>query len=154
MGILERTDKAYCKERKENTSLREKLTKLTEYCDQIVDDREDLSLEHENLSIAHEKLKVAHELLLKEHEELKAKHAKCFDDTISHDIFITSEITSAPAPTIVETCLNCAPRINVLTSTGINVDNSHEASTSIPTNSVDAAEHNKLKEELEELRGS
>ena len=72
MGILERTDKAYCKERKENTSLREKLAKLREYCDQIVDDREDLRLEHENLNIAHEKLKLAHEQLLREHEELKA----------------------------------------------------------------------------------
>jgi hypothetical protein len=125
---------------------------LSENYDKVVDDREDLDLEHENLTIAHEKLKVAHDLLLKEHEELKKKHAKCLDDTTSHDSFVTTETMPIAAPTVVETCLNCASRINVLTSTGKVTDNTNEASTSTATNSVDAAEHNKLKEELEELK--
>ena len=48
--------------------------------------------------------------------------------------------------------MNCASHLNALTSTGVNADNSREVSTFITTNSVNAAEYNKLKEELEELK--
>ena len=147
MGILERTEKAYGRERKENISLRDKLCELREAVDEVSDDRENPRLDQENLEIAHNKLKEAHELLLKEHEELNAKHDICIDNSAS----ITDAVPLL-THAAVESCLNCASRINVLTSTGGVIDNSKEASTSTITNSVDAAEHNKLKEELEELK--
>lgn len=150
MGILERTDRAYEKERKLNISLRDKLQDLRSSYD-VTDDRENLRLDQENLEIAHDKLKLAHDLLLQEHEELKATHAKCLEDTHSHDSFLTSENAPSTSNTI-ETCLNCASQINALSSLVVISDDSNIASTSTATNSVDAAEHNKLKEELEELK--
>jgi hypothetical protein len=142
MGILERTERALCKERKENVALCDKVATLSEQYDEVVDDREDLRLEHENIIIRLDKLTKSYAEITAEHDALKVMHAECEKGFFD---------TSADFDSNVESCLNCDSCINLISSNTVHHVKSAGASSSA-TNSLDAAKIKKLSEELEELK--
>ena len=145
MDILDRTERLLRKERKENISLRDKLSNMQVSLDNSQDAKADLDEEVYLLQMAHDKLKSSHELLTLEHDKLKNIHSACS--------IVIPAIPAVNPPTVIETCLNCASSINAITSsTVITNDSPCESSTLTVTNSVDAAKFNELKEEHEELK--